>query len=394
MTKKDEVSLYHEYCNGCGLCHSVFNVQFSKQNKGFLYPILNEGNIEDLKDVCPIGGKASREFFEKTLWGKHNGLFIGWSTDDDLRKKSSSGGVITQICCYLIENRIVDGIIQITKDNKIPYNTKAVISRDVNSVKNCSGSRYCESNILYNFLEMIDKDETYAFVGRPCDVSALRMYLEKHNDLRSRVKIMIAFFCAGIPSEKANMNLLKQLGEKKDNICIDLCYRGNGWPGYTTCLLQNGEKKVMTYEKAWGEILGRDIRKSCKLCIDGIGEMADISCGDAWYLKEDDSVDFCEHDGRNVVITRNDLGFQIVEQMVNDGLIFIEEEKNESYLEKTQKFQYQRRACMKSTLFALQTVGQPKPNYGSLNNYSKRISWRIKIRRYFGTINRVLKGTF
>ena len=87
-----------------------------------------------------------------------------------------------------------------------------------------------------------------------------------------------------------------------------LRYRGDGWPGYATATQYDGKVFKMDYNTSWGQILGRDIMKMCRFCLDGIGEMADISCCDAWYLTNDNKPDFSEADGRNAVFCRSKLG--------------------------------------------------------------------------------------
>lgn len=54
--------------------------------------------------------------------------------------------------------------------------------------------------------------------------------------------------------------------------------------------------------------------KMCRFCLDGIGEMADIACCNAWYLTEDDKSNFIEADGRNKIICRSKQGVEIVQE--------------------------------------------------------------------------------
>lgn len=43
--------------------------------------------------------------------------------------------------------------------------------------------------------------------------------------------------------------------------------------------------------------------------------MADISCGDAWYLTQEGKPDFSEHEGCNVVFVRSSAGEDVLNRM-------------------------------------------------------------------------------
>ena len=106
----------------------------------------------------------------------------------------------------------------------------------------------------------------------------------------------------GTPSLKANKKLLKFLNPYNNKI-KELSYRGNGWPGNASILLENGKYNYTSYENSWGNYLGRDLQDICRFCWEGTGEAADISCGDGWYIENNKPV-FAENEGRNVILAR------------------------------------------------------------------------------------------
>ena len=157
-------SMYQEYCTGCGMCQSVFNTKLSKSEKGFLFP--DAGLVEKQKDffreVCPAGGCYTDRIVSRSVWGDEKRTFLGWSKDAEIRKKASSGGVLTALCCALLENHAVDGIIQTKASHTTPYATKTVISRTAAEVKECMGSRYSISSPLSQLLQKLVPGEKYA----------------------------------------------------------------------------------------------------------------------------------------------------------------------------------------------------------------------------------------
>lgn len=397
MKKQDVIKVCQEFCTGCGLCASVNKTQFSEESRQFQYPDLTLDDYSFCMEVCPAAGNAVNNHLTGTTWGKIMSSHLGWSTNDEVRFRASSGGVITAACVYLIEKKLVDGIIQIKRDEKDQTKTVTVVNTTKESVLKCLGSRYTVSAPLMNIKSMVESGKKYAFVGKPCDVSALRMYqISGKEEWTAQIEYMFSFFCAGQPSEKANRILLKALGCESKEELADLSYRGNGWPGYATAIRKDGTVTKMEYEQSWMTILGRDVRKSCRFCADGTGEMADISCGDAWYLTPDGKPDFTDAPGRNVIFTRSEKGEDLLKQLVSAKMLEVESydpEKNN--LRKSQPYHYNRKSSMGALIFALKLCGRKHPLYSrkALKKFAKGYPLKSKILRCVGTIKRVWSQT-
>lgn len=388
----EKIERYIEYCTGCGLCKSIRNIQFKKNESGFEYPILKNNDISFCRSICPAGGKSLYKNNNNFIWGKYESVYLGWATNDKIRMFASSGGVLTTIGVYLLKNKIVDGIIQSKQSSNCPYEVITVVSSNENEVKNCMGSRYSISSPLSNIKSLVKHGKSYAFIGKPCDVSAFKLYLEKDVGMKKQIKYLFSFFCAGQPSEKANLKLIKELGCKDIKDCKSLQYRGNGWPGFATIIKNDGTSEKMSYNDSWGKILGRDIRKSCRFCIDGIGEMADISCGDAWHITEDNKPDFSESKGRNIIFARTSKGKELLDKIIKDNYLFVEK-YDINNLKFIQKYQYERKASMIGMILALVLTGKQYPNYSLkiLLKYTSVISKKLIFRRFLGTLKRVFK---
>lgn len=51
---------------------------------------------------------------------------------------------------------------------------------------------------LKDILQIVQSDKKYAFVGKPCDVMALRRYLNKNEKLTKNIIYLLSFFlCRG-----------------------------------------------------------------------------------------------------------------------------------------------------------------------------------------------------
>ena len=387
-----KLDAYKNYCTGCGLCGSICNVEFEIDEKGFPQPSLKEKDIPFCESVCPASGKLWNNQ-SGNIWGDYKSVCLGWSEDETIRQKASSGGVLTAMSIYLLENGIVDGIIQTRRDVAVPYATETVISQTREDVLQCMGSRYSISSPLMDIKQFVEPGKKYSFVGKPCDVYALKAYMRQDKDLAEMISLTMSFFCAGMPSVDAQKKLLTRL-KSSDELCADIRYRGDGWPGFATATNKDGAKHQITYDESWGHILGRDVRKACRFCIDGIGVFADIACGDAWYLK-DGKPDFSEADGRNVVFARSDAGVQFLRDAAKKGYIHLDE-YNDSIkdLALIQKYQMERKATMGAMLAALKVFGKPSPFYPRkvLSAFSSHTSTKAKFKRFSGSLKRIMQG--
>lgn len=396
--KKNEkkTKYFNKFCTGCGACSNK-GVFLSKNNKGYLRPYFCDGNdIETLKALCPSVNYIEDGYNgkEEVVWGKFINTYLGYSLDKELREKASSGGVITQTVLYLLKEKKVDYAILTKADDTDKTHTKTVITNDIEEVKSCCGSRYAISNPLYKLVDKLDKDKKYVFVGKPCDVSALKNMMKSDERLKDIIPYTLSFFCAGLPSNDANKRLIKTLLNGLETTVSSLTYRGNGWPGNATLIDKDNNIYSMSYEKSWGGILGRDTENICKFCMDGTGEKADIACGDAWYVK-DGKPDFTEQDGRNVIFARTEKGEKIIQSMAEDKVIAIEKQNDfYEYLKQIQPWQFNRKTTMKSRIKAYKLCGKKPPKYNkkTLKTAVKLADKKQKKKIFLGTVKRALKN--
>lgn len=382
-----------EYCVGCGLCSSVEGQLLKKDTRGFYYPEDTKSPL--LKKICPASGIHTYYMDKNDIWGKSEKVYIGWSNNKALRNKASSGGILTELAAYALENNYVDTVMHTEVNSISPTETVTTFSNSREELERKCGSRYSISHPL-DKIGQLDKSKRYLFIGKPCDVITLRNYISLNPEMKHVIPYMFSFFCAGLPSVTAQEKLLLKMGTSIEE-CQSLKYRGDGWPGFATAKDFEGKIFKMEYREAWGKTLGRDIMKACRICIDGIGEMADISCGDVWYLNDDETPDFGEHEGRNVIFSRTAVGTELIKNAIKDKVIHVEDfpEYNE-YLNKIQKYQYERKATMKVKLFVLKVLGRSVPAYDpkTMKQFSKAIDIRKQIRIAAGTLKRALNGKF
>lgn len=392
VRKSMKINKYEYYCTGCGLCCSEYNAVMYEDNKGFRRAHLCDKEKEFCEKICPASGNANF-YLKDNIWGPIVEVWGAYASNINIRTKASSGGVLTAIACYLLSSKQVDGIIQTRCSEKSPYGTEVICSTTEDEVLKCCGSRYSVASPLQNLRTMIKKGKKYAVIARPCDILALRSYMNMTGKYKDEIVFLLSFFCAGTPSNTANTNMLNSMGVEEEK-CVNLQYRGNGWPGYTIATQMDGSKKQMEYKVSWGKYLGRDILPICRLCMDGTGSAADFSCGDYWELK-DGKPDFSEHEGRNMVLVRTERGKKLLEESVKNGIIeLIQFKEGKDHIEVIQPAQYARVTTLGSQIKAMKLVGRAVPNYKPevLRRFQKNTRMKERVRIFIGTLKRIRSG--
>ncbi|WP_283131128.1 Coenzyme F420 hydrogenase/dehydrogenase, beta subunit C-terminal domain [Enterovibrio norvegicus] len=327
-------------------------------------------------------------------WGAYNEIYTGRSTDENILRLGSSGGGITTLLIELLDKNLVDKIVQVGVSEGNPLLNETKISESPNEVIDCTGSRYSPSSPLDRIRELMKDGHTYAIVGKPCDISAVRALISANSKLNEKFPFLISFFCAGVPSINGTFELLDKLDVKKSDV-VSFRYRGDGWPGLTKAVTIDKTEKTMTYNDSWGKVLNRHLQTRCKLCADGIGEAADIVCADAWHESDLSGYpSFKEAEGRSLFISRTIKGSELINSTVNSQRLSLDEYNIEN-LKKIQPYQAKRKRLAYFRHVAVKLSGGYVTKF---NGYKlKRLAFRhfsfIALRDFLGTLKRVIRGS-
>ena len=328
----------------------------------------------------PKSNEAAHEF------GPTLEIWEGHAVDPEIRFRGSSGGVLSALALFSLEREGMSSVLHTAMSEDEPWKNRTVQSFNRSEIVSRTGSRYAPASPCEGLGSIESSDGPCVFIGKPCDAAATSMLRRERPELDRKLGLVLTFFCAGTPSTQGTVDLMKHLEVNQDEVS-SVHYRGEGWPGNFR-VLQNREStgKSMTYDESWSRLTGyRPLR--CNLCPDGLGRVADISCGDAWHKHGDDS-----DTGRSLVLVRTERGREILQRAIAANYVQLTRVDTSAVLA-AQPSLLQRRRELFGRLLAMRLLLIPTPRFA---NFSLLRSWlRLSMARrtqtVLGTLRRALK---
>lgn len=294
-------------CCGCAACVQRCPKQcisLKEDKEGFLYPSVDKNTCIDCglcEKVCPIINQNDPREPLKVYAAKHK--------DDEIRMKSSSGGIFTLLAEQIInEGGVVFGA---------RFDEYWEVMHDYTETKEglalFRGSKYVQSRIgnayqqAENFLKQGRK---VMFTGTPCQIAGLRRFLRKEYENL----LAVDFVCHGVPSPKVwRMYLdetLARQGIGKNTVLshamlrqkfirdVEFRSKSTGWKKFSFALTltkatADGEENSVLLSSIFEDNLFMQsflsdfiLRPSCYKCVCKKGKSsADITLGDFWGIE-------------------------------------------------------------------------------------------------------------
>ena len=318
-------------CIGCGLCQSITGkdyIKISMSSKGRLEPKeikkISSKTFNKILNVCPgvIVEGLPKELVEKNtkydlLWGYYLSLFYAWSTDKKIRYESSTGGLLNGLSLYLLDTNKVNFILHTATNPEKPMRSVSRFSYNKDDLLNANScSRYGPASPLDKFHEALDLNQPFAFVGKPCDISAIRQLSKTDERVNKLCKYLLTLVCGGSTEFTKSQDFIESFKVKEDELTI-FRYRGFGNPGKMYIKTYDGREYDKEYNSFWGEESTWRVHFRCKICPDAIGESSDIAALDTWRGGSPKG----EDEGFNAAIVRTTNGLDLLNEAIKAGYI-------------------------------------------------------------------------
>lgn len=276
-------------CYGCSACYNVCPVKcvsMLPDDEGFLYPVIDQEKCTDCGEcisVCQVHQAKKISYGSQKYYAvKHS---------DEVRLASSSGGAFTALSDHILENNgvIVGAVL------KSDFTVCHVIAGNSEERDLLRGSKYVQSNLNLVFTEikeLLARDRQVLFVGTPCQVSGLRLFLR--NDAANLYTC--DFPCHGVGSPGVFRDFISFIRGKRNDELVDFKFRDKcfGWRGYTvSASFKNQEiislKPNTLWLKSYNFLFSQNLinRLACSDCkYATLSRCSDITIGDYWGIEK------------------------------------------------------------------------------------------------------------
>lgn len=387
-------------CTGCGACAcapgsnggvTLVNIE----NVG-IRPHFNSAAFANSAAglaVCPgyevnaelaIGARAERSEADHEF-GAALEIWEGYAADPELRYRASSGGALSALALYCLEQEAMRFVLHTGPQESQPWLNKTVQSRTRDEILSRTGSRYAPASPCEGLRAIEEADGPCVFIGKPCDATAAFKMRQVSPRLDRNLGLVLSFFCAGTPSTRGTLDLIQSLEFKPADV-QNLHYRGQGWPGRFTVSNGAGRDRSLSYAESWGE-LTRYRPQRCHICPDGLGRVSDIACGDAWDKFEENG-----DAGRSLILVRTERGRAILKKAVAAGYLVVVS-SSAAQVRKAQANLLARRREIFGRLVGMALLGVPIPRLAGFSLWRAwmQLSLKIRVRTIVGTMTRLVQ---
>lgn len=310
-------------CTGCFACVSSCPtkcISISLDREGFSIPILKE----DLCVNCGICLQNCHAFNSHPIISNTNNIAFGAQRkNSNLLKKSSSGGIATLLSEYVIKN----GGVVYGSYMSDTFEVKHIRVDDERNLHLLSRSKYVQSftgGIFEKVASDVAKKIPVLFIGTPCQISAVRYYLNKEYENI----IFVDLICHGVPSNELFQSYINYLGPNISNYKFRDNTSDNWIDGANISYIKGSKKyhrsqHIDTYGSSffWGE----NYRLCCYSCKYAMAtRVGDITIGDFWGFHKLNLRGFKGNmkDGISAIICNSDKGLKIFKS-ISTELYFV-----------------------------------------------------------------------
>jgi len=361
-------------CMGCGLCQSMagadrvrLRMKGEHGERPVVLEALDDALLGQINAACPgihcegVATPTTPDVEMHPLWGPTVWMATGHATDESVRFHASSGGALSALGNHLLESGEVDFILHVAAARDAPLRTAATLSFNTTQVMDASGSRYGPAAPLLDFKAVLDRGRPFAFIGKPCDISAIRNYAKLDPRVEELLRYTLNFFCGGVSEFSKTMDYVRKVGLTEPEV-THLRYRGDGCPGPMVVKSRAGQVFKFDYNEMWEDENRWQLQFRCKICPDSIGECADVTVADVWPGGKPDT----EGLGFNGFIARTPRGARLLEAAVRARSITLTEDLGFDGLELAQGSHARRKQGLKARLRALHDTGMIVPRFEHL----------------------------
>ncbi len=333
-----------DLCVSCEICYAVCPkgaITMEYQFGQFL-PKVNDKKCTECMiciEVCPgididPFKLRDKEISEEIFDGPCLHSYTTFSKDYNLRKNSTSGGIITSFVSELLKNKEFDEAFILDFNRFEGHSVRLRATNKISKVIDSAKSKYIPASV-YNVIKTLQKKDNkrYIIIGTPCQIYGIKKFLGK-NDITEKNLFFSGLFC----DKTLNLNVIQffeerymRAGEK----LVKFEFRTKekcGWPGNSKIYFDSG-REVMVDRKIRIQLKKNFQLNRCLFCLDKLNRLADISFGDCYIEGKENPR------GSSSVIVRTNKGKKYFDKY---SYLFVLEKESINKIRKSQNLKSRR----------------------------------------------------
>lgn len=323
-------------CTSCGVCagscqKNCISFNYGKERNT---PIIDKNSCVLCGlcyDVCPGKGielnrLADEEFANEpsvmrdTLSGYYLHAYVGHSNDREVRMHCATGGMVTQFLTWLLEKGEIDGAVVVRLKKEKPLEPEPFIATTKEEIWESRSSKYVVLSHDSVAKEIANGNfRNLVVVGLPCQIQGWRQLAQKNRRVRNAIKGYFAIYCSINKTKFTIPYYLQQYRIDAERIGR-FAFRDDGCMGFMK--FEDKQGKVLRripYKDYWLGTHSFFTNPRCLMCIDQLGELADISFGDIHIKPYSDDII-----GTNSIIARSSYWESLLSECMANNIITLD----------------------------------------------------------------------
>lgn len=217
---------HHNDCTGCTACASVcpkHAILMEKDEWGFPRPQIDASLCVDCggcRKVCPALQLPQRkERLPEELF------YAAYHKDESVRMQSSSGGAFSALASTVLRR---GGVVCAAAFDESYKSVRHIIITAEEELPALRASKYLQSDmsgVMQAVREKLRAGREVLFVGTPCQVAGLHMFLKKEYETLTTVDIV----CHGVPSPRIYQDYVAWLEHRRGSRLTGYTFRDKRW---------------------------------------------------------------------------------------------------------------------------------------------------------------------
>mgnify|MGYP001314953674 FL=1 len=313
-------------CTGCGICCGMCPtgaIAMSRTCDGRLTPTINNSMCSNCRlcdRVCPQIQQSKRmnEVIKDSIEGFAQEGYLGRPADDSLYMLGQTCGLVRCLLIYALQSGYADRIVCVKDNPDDPLHPVIDVFTKAEQAEQVARSKYCPIDFGRAIKHICKKEGKCIIVGLGCHLQGLNKAMEINTLLRERVKLSIGLICDRVLRFGAADFLLRRAGvNRKDLHSFD--YKDKHWKGYPGDVrILDKKGLVHDVDRKWRlGVMEYYTPLYCRLCMDKLNLLSDISVGDPWGVRLSKEV-------FSAVIARTEKGNEFLLQAKQAGKIILQ----------------------------------------------------------------------